>query len=176
VPSLHRAFWDTAQRLPRCTASPNRAPRWGDSIWPHSGVASRRMGSIWVESLGRNFDEALDLLADAVRDCTDELWETSMWDVPAPDANHELRGPDGTAVTDQWNAAPWYSDGRLRGAWRGTCSSASTTTSAVTSHHGPLRLRSPASRTGGSGAQFQLGPGPRLSVTSTIAANGLATR
>jgi hypothetical protein len=38
-----------------------------------------------------------------------------MWDVPAPDANYELRGPDGTAITDsmerralvqRWSA-PW---------------------------------------------------------------------
>jgi hypothetical protein len=58
------------------------------------------MGSIWVDSLGRNLDGALDLLADALRDCTDELWETSMWDVLAPDTNDELRGPDGKAVTE----------------------------------------------------------------------------
>ncbi len=85
------------------------------SLWTPSGVASRRMGSIWVESLGRNLDWALDLLADAVRDCTDELWETSMWVVPTPDANHELGGRDGTAVTEpmersalvqRWSA-PW---------------------------------------------------------------------
>ena len=31
------------------------------------------MMSIWVEGLGRTFDQALDLLAAAVRDCTDEL-------------------------------------------------------------------------------------------------------
>jgi hypothetical protein len=41
------------------------------------------MTSIWVESLGRNFEAALDLMAAAVRDCTDELWESSMWEVPA---------------------------------------------------------------------------------------------
>ena len=41
------------------------------------------MTSIWVESLGRNFEAALDLIAAAVRDCTDELWESSMWEVPA---------------------------------------------------------------------------------------------
>ena len=35
------------------------------------------MTSIWVESLGRGFGEALDLLAAAVRDCTDELWESA---------------------------------------------------------------------------------------------------
>lgn len=79
------------------------------------GVALRRMGSVWTESLARNLEAALDLLAAAVGDCGDELWEASMWDVPAPDAEHELRGPDGTAVTEpmerralvqRWSA-PW---------------------------------------------------------------------
>jgi hypothetical protein len=73
------------------------------------------VGSIWVESLARSLETALDLLAAAVGACSDEVWETSMWDVPAPDANDELRGPDGTAVTDRigrhalvqrWSA-PW---------------------------------------------------------------------
>lgn len=58
------------------------------------------MGSIWVESLGRSFERALDLLAAAVRDCTDELWETAMWQVPWPDANHQFLGPDWTPITD----------------------------------------------------------------------------
>jgi hypothetical protein len=58
------------------------------------------MTSIWVESLGRNFEQALDLLAAAVRDCTDELWETSMWHVPAPDAAHQFLGPDWKPITD----------------------------------------------------------------------------
>lgn len=73
------------------------------------------MGSVWIESLARSFETALDLLAAAVRDCPDELWEASMWDVPAPDAKYELRGPDGTAVREpmercalaqRWSA-PW---------------------------------------------------------------------
>lgn len=58
------------------------------------------MASIWVESLGRDFEQALDLLAAAVRDCTDELWERPMWQVPAPDANHKFLGPDWKAVAD----------------------------------------------------------------------------
>ena len=37
-----------------------------------------------MESLGRSFEQALDLLAVAVRDCTDELWEAAMWPVPDP--------------------------------------------------------------------------------------------
>jgi len=73
------------------------------------------MGSIWVESLGRNFEGALGLLEAAIRDCTDELWETSMWVVPARDADAELAGPDGTLVTDpaarhalvQRHSTPW---------------------------------------------------------------------
>lgn len=58
------------------------------------------MASIWVESLGRGFEQALDLLAGAVRDCTDELWETAMWRVPAPAADHQFFGPDWNPVTD----------------------------------------------------------------------------
>jgi hypothetical protein len=58
------------------------------------------MASIWVESLSRNFEGALGLLQAAIRDCADELWETSMWVVPARDADAELVGPDGTLVTE----------------------------------------------------------------------------
>jgi hypothetical protein len=73
------------------------------------------MTSIWVESLGRNFEEALDLLAAAVRDCTDELWESSMWEVPADLFGSEPPGPDGKPVTDpaarnalvQRRSTPW---------------------------------------------------------------------
>ena len=73
------------------------------------------MTSIWVESLGRGFGEALDLLAAAVRDCTDELWESAMWDVPADLFGPEPTGPDGKPTTDpaarkalvQRRSAPW---------------------------------------------------------------------
>jgi hypothetical protein len=73
------------------------------------------MISIWVESLGRNFEGSLGLLEASIRDCTDALWETSMWVVPARDADTELTGPDGTLVTDpaarhalvQRHSAPW---------------------------------------------------------------------
>jgi hypothetical protein len=73
------------------------------------------MTSIWVESLGRTFDQALDLLAAALRDCTDDLWEASMWEVPADVFGPEPPGPDGKPVTDpaarhalaQRRSAPW---------------------------------------------------------------------
>jgi len=58
------------------------------------------MASIWVESLGRNFQQALDLLATAVRDCTDELWGTSMWEVSAPDPDRQFLDSDWNPVTD----------------------------------------------------------------------------
>jgi hypothetical protein len=58
------------------------------------------MGSIWVESLNRSLEAALDLLAAAVRDCTNELWETGMWQVPAPGPDHQFLGPDWVPVTD----------------------------------------------------------------------------
>lgn len=73
------------------------------------------MSSIWVESLGRNFESALGLLESAIRDCTDELWEASTWEVPARDADADLAGPNGTLVTDhvarhalvQRHSTPW---------------------------------------------------------------------
>jgi hypothetical protein len=73
------------------------------------------MTSIWVESLGRSFEEALDLLAAAVRDCTDELWESSMWEVPADLFGPEPPGPDAKPVIDpaarsdlvQRRSTPW---------------------------------------------------------------------
>ena len=58
------------------------------------------MASIWVESLGRSFEQALDLLAAAVRECTDELWKTSMWSVPAPGVDHQFLGADWQPITD----------------------------------------------------------------------------
>lgn len=64
------------------------------------GVASRRMGSIWVESLGHAFELALDLLAAAVRDCTDALWESPMWPVPTPPPDQQFLGADSKPITD----------------------------------------------------------------------------
>ena len=58
------------------------------------------MASIWVESLGRSFEQALDLLTVSVRDCTDELWEAAMWPVPSLGPNHQFLGPDWTPITD----------------------------------------------------------------------------
>ena len=58
------------------------------------------MASIWVESLSRTFDQALDLMAAAVRDCTDELWERGMWQVTAPGDDHQFLGPDWKPITD----------------------------------------------------------------------------
>lgn len=73
------------------------------------------MASIWVQSIGRGVEQALDRLAAAVRDCTDELWETPMWRVPAPDPGHLLVGPGQEPVTGlaqrnalvQRHSTPW---------------------------------------------------------------------
>lgn len=73
------------------------------------------MTSIWVDSVGRNFEDAFDLMEAAVRDCTDELWHASMWAVPDPDGGAEVRGPGGDLVTDpagrhalvQRHSTPW---------------------------------------------------------------------
>ena len=58
------------------------------------------MASIWVESLSRSLDQALDLMAAAVRDCPDELWESGMWQVSAPGADHQFLGSDWNPITD----------------------------------------------------------------------------
>jgi len=52
------------------------------------------MANVWVESLERGFERALDLLSDAVRDCPGELWEASMWTVAKPGDDHEFLSPD----------------------------------------------------------------------------------
>ena len=73
------------------------------------------MTTIWVESLQRNFDDALDVMEAAIQDCTDVLWAASMWDVPDDDPSVEVHGPDGNLVTDparryvlvQRHGAPW---------------------------------------------------------------------
>jgi hypothetical protein len=96
------------------------------------------MTSIWLESLGRNFDVALDLLAAAMRDCTDDLWESSMWEVPADLFGPQPPGADGKPVTDpaarnalaQRRSTPW------------------TTISPVSSVRGRHRPRSRATRIG----------------------------
>jgi hypothetical protein len=58
------------------------------------------MASIWVESLGGNYDVALEMLAVAVRECPDERWEKAMWPVPAPGPDHQFLAADWTPVTD----------------------------------------------------------------------------
>ena len=73
------------------------------------------MASVWVESVGRSLDEALELLAAAVRDCPDDLWRTPMWRVQASEIIGEARDVGGRPVTDpalrealvqRWSA-PW---------------------------------------------------------------------
>ena len=71
--------------------------------------------SIWVESVRRGLDEALELLAAAVQDCPDELWRSSMWRVLASEIVADVRDVGGTPVSDpgqrdvlvqRWSA-PW---------------------------------------------------------------------
>jgi hypothetical protein len=59
------------------------------------------VGSIWVESLTVGFEQAFDLLGAAVRDCPDQLWESSMWDVPAPAPGSQFIRSDWTQITDE---------------------------------------------------------------------------
>jgi hypothetical protein len=54
----------------------------------------------FVESLGRNFDQALHLLAAALADCPDDLWERDLW----PD--EATTGPAPTGGLH--GSAPWF--------------------------------------------------------------------
>ncbi len=58
------------------------------------------MTSIWAESVAAAVDEALITLALAVGVCDDDVWQTSMWEVPARDPARPLTGPGGGLVTD----------------------------------------------------------------------------
>lgn len=73
------------------------------------------MRSVWVESVGRGLDEALELLATAVRSCPNALWRTPMWHVQAAEIVGEVRDVGGRPVIDparrdalvqRWSA-PW---------------------------------------------------------------------
>ena len=71
--------------------------------------------SIWLESLGRSFEQALDLLDGAVRECPDGLWESRMWEVPTDSFGPDPLGPDGKPMVDaetrravvQRRSTPW---------------------------------------------------------------------
>ena len=106
------------------------------------------MTSIWVESLRRSFDEALDLLAAAMRDCTDDLWESSMWEVPGDVFGPTPPGPEYCPSLTQQRVMRSPNDAQRRGAWHGTRSKPSTTISPVRSVRGHHRPRSRATRTG----------------------------
>jgi hypothetical protein len=58
------------------------------------------MSSVWGVGVRRSLDEALELLAVAVRDCPDELWRAPMWRVEASEIVGETRDVDGNPVTE----------------------------------------------------------------------------
>ena len=58
------------------------------------------MTSIWAESVAAALDDALITLALAVGVCEGDVWQTSMWEVPARDPARPLTGPGGGLVTD----------------------------------------------------------------------------
>jgi hypothetical protein len=58
------------------------------------------MTNPFVQSMARNFEDALRLMESAVADCTDELWETDLW----PDQAPAHQPPPGGLVT----SAPWF--------------------------------------------------------------------
>lgn len=139
------------------------------------------MASIWVESLGRSFDQALDLLAGAVGECTEEMWETPMWQVPAPGPDRPFLGSDWKPITD-----PAQRDELVQGwverwstPWSVAWHALETFDYDLTGElaRGPLRLRLMGTPTGAIyRACRRPGHNPRSSVTSTTAASGYTTR
>lgn len=58
------------------------------------------MGSIWAEGTHGSLEQALDLLAASLRDCTDALWELPMWPVEPLERDHQFIGTDGNLISD----------------------------------------------------------------------------
>lgn len=61
------------------------------------------MASIWVESLGRHFDYSFGVLEEAIRECSDELWVSSMWELTTED----WRPSEGAVAYEARRSTPW---------------------------------------------------------------------
>ena len=61
------------------------------------------MTSIWTEVLCRQFDQALELLEAAIRDCPDNLWTLGMWELTADD----WRPSEGADAYMTRRSTPW---------------------------------------------------------------------
>lgn len=66
---------------------------------PNSSTKKSPTGP-WQDALLQSYHSALTLMEGALRDCPDELWEASMWQVPRPETWVPLPGPDGTVNED----------------------------------------------------------------------------
>ena len=79
-------------------------PRQSNSVAvAGAGPDIRYTGSVknvFVQSMSRNFEEALQLMRAAVTDCPEPLWETDLW----PD--EATTGP--TAHGGLHGSAPWF--------------------------------------------------------------------
>ena len=73
------------------------------------------MVTVWLGSVRRSLHDALDLMAAAVNECPDHLWESSMWWVDVTEIVGEARDARGNPVNDpelrsalvqRWSA-PW---------------------------------------------------------------------
>ena len=56
------------------------------------------MAFVWAESVGQAVEQSLEMLAAAIRECPAGLWETPMWPVPEPPADHPFLNADWTPV------------------------------------------------------------------------------
>ena len=62
------------------------------------------MSNAFVQSMSRNFEEALRLMEAALTDCPDDLWQMDLWPdkaptAPAPHGGCTARLPGSSATT-----------------------------------------------------------------------------
>lgn len=63
-------------------------------------TGQRKAKRPWQDAMLATYEDALSFMEDALRDCPDELWESSMWTVPRPEPWEPLPSPDGTVNND----------------------------------------------------------------------------
>lgn len=77
-----------------------QTPSFDRGIDPSVGRLSFGGMNILVQTMARNFDEALQLMEAALIECPDDLWETDLWPDQAPTGPVADGGLDGSA--------PWF--------------------------------------------------------------------
>jgi hypothetical protein len=86
--------------MPALGAEPRQTIRLGGRRGGPTGGYTGSVKNVFVQSMSRNFEEALQLMRAAVTDCPDPLWETDLWPDEAPTGATPHGGLHGSA--------PWF--------------------------------------------------------------------